>query len=1248
MVAYLVVFLQHNLARRHEPTASMARLLAELVPFSFLKRSATYLDSAIATSCFPDLLSSLRAHVGHQGFLPRILPIALIQEPVLNDGHPVGFNNFKVLNGSLNPRSIIVTLQSANITLIPYQSNKDLTLAVLRLNSKSYIVGSFYHDIANSTVNIDSSEWGQLAPGVILAGDSNAHSTVWGSSSNNIRGDAWEEFILANDLEIANDGLEYTFENHIGRSKIDLTLHKNAPIAHWSNTTMQYGSDHSLITFDLSGDFVPIERKLQNIANTDWALFQASLPQLSTEAITSTAQLNTRANQLIRYIKEAFTIACPPKRALPCRPCKWWNKTLSTLLRKKNLAAREARKYSGTVRGTQARSKKVGLGRLFNKYLKKAKSESWQEFVTNLEGYKNVSSILKSIKTKNSFDIPLLMRQDSTWAKNTDENLNILRQSHFSNSTKNYSVNDGDCDHIFDELPDDLDAFLSWEMIKKAIDELPNGKAPGRDGIRNEVIKMLPDVYVKELLTQCRLSILTSFIPTAWLEINTIYIKKSGKPNASCPRTYRPIGLSSCFLKLCERLINWRIKATVLRDHIPKQHAFAINRSTETAISEVVHVLEKAKYNGMIACLLSIDIQGAFDSVPFDSIRDALIAHGTEDLIWKWSDYLSRNRVMFTALGTSIDSYRPLEGTTQGGLNGPDYWAIFLWNIILIRAMRVTNALKFADDLSSIIIGRDLAVIRDLMQSCLNEFNEWFTQRGLKISASKSTCLIVNKPLRQTIPPPLHIGTETVPFVTQVRYLGITIDSKLSWKPHIKDRITKAKKDLMYARKLVGDQWGLSPEKIIWIYEAIVRPTLDYSCHVWASTNAWPIWLERELTKLQRLALLCATKAQKSTPTRAIERLLNILPLHLHLKKKSAITIARISDAVSRANWDGIGRGPGRGHLFKWLSYLEPLKPIKLVHKYNFFPPTVNLESSDPDGTCVYTDGSKIDNRVGLGWAVCNGDRVVSDGYKRLPDHCTVYEAELLAISQAIIDLRSLNAHGKINESSITFFVDNQAALHTIRKIKLTGETRVRVVDEILSFQSDTGISLIFKWIKGHADFTGNELADALAKSGSACDTIIASEPSLAFIKSQIHKRINVEWDMLWSGLTDCRQSKELISFRPSRKEAKYTLKRGPYFCKKIISLLTGHNNLAYHTANRLRASNINFSSSCRFCDYRFETSWHLLYDCPSLDSKRREYMFSPDNPKTGPDIAWYEKLAVKLGIWEIVLTRLDIPEITG
>ena len=141
------------------------------------------------------------------------------------------------------------------------------------------------------------------------------------------------------------------------------------------------------------------------------------------------------------------------------------------------------------MRGVIARNKKIALGKLYNKALRKAKAESWQKFITNLEGTRNVASVFKSMGSRELTQMPLLKKDPSSWARNAAENLEVLRNNHFNNSSINYEINRGQDIPVQNAMPSGLDEFLSWEMIKKAIEELPNGKAPGPDGIKNEVIK---------------------------------------------------------------------------------------------------------------------------------------------------------------------------------------------------------------------------------------------------------------------------------------------------------------------------------------------------------------------------------------------------------------------------------------------------------------------------------------------------------------------------------------------------------------------------------------------------------------------------------------------------------------------------------------------------------------------------------------------------------------------------------------
>ena len=77
-------------------------------------------------------------------------------------------------------------------------------------------------------------------------------------------------------------------------------------------------------------------------------------------------------------------------------------------------------------------------------------------------------------------------------------------------------------------------------------------------------------------------------------------------------------------------------------------------------------------------------------------------------------------------------------------------------------------------------------------------------------------------------------GTE-ISMRNSTKFLGLTLDSKLTWNEHINNQCKKAKGILMQCRRAIGPIWGFTPKTMKWIlYTAVVRPSLTY---------AWTIWL---------------------------------------------------------------------------------------------------------------------------------------------------------------------------------------------------------------------------------------------------------------------------------------------------------------------------------------------------------------------------------------------------------------------
>ena len=85
----------------------------------------------------------------------------------------------------------------------------------------------------------------------------------------------------------------------------------------------------------------------------------------------------------------------------------------------------------------------------------------------------------------------------------------------------------------------------------------------------------------------------------------------------------------------------------------------------------------------------------------------------------------------------------------------------------------------------------------------------------------------------------IKMGDTDIEWVENFKYLGVTLDQRLSFKTHSEKVAKRAMITWANVRKMIGSNWGLNPEIARWSYLALVRPLLSYGSIVWANRTDW-------------------------------------------------------------------------------------------------------------------------------------------------------------------------------------------------------------------------------------------------------------------------------------------------------------------------------------------------------------------------------------------------------------------------
>ena len=128
-------------------------------------------------------------------------------------------------------------------------------------------------------------------------------------------------------------------------------------------------------------------------------------------------------------------------------------------------------------------------------------------------------------------------------------------------------------------------------------------------------------------------------------------------------------------------------------------------------------------------------------------------------------------------------------GIPQGSILGP---LLFLIYVNGLPSCLETVPRFFADGTALLIDSNNTTELQTLTNTELANINQWMTANNLVVNANKTIVLNISPNMRNNNDTPSYVlNGETVWSSSSAKYLGITIDNRLSFKTHINNLESK-------------------------------------------------------------------------------------------------------------------------------------------------------------------------------------------------------------------------------------------------------------------------------------------------------------------------------------------------------------------------------------------------------------------------------------------------------------------------
>jgi Reverse transcriptase (RNA-dependent DNA polymerase)/Endonuclease-reverse transcriptase len=809
------------------------------------------------------------------------IDIVLLSETFLNSKfnfRKYGFLMYR-LDRITNGGGVAIIIRT-NITHrkleIPITNTLEAVAIQITIRNQNHSIVSAYKPPHINLNTNDIDKIMSLSDNILIAGDLNCKDQLWYCSRGNRNGRLLRDHCEKKSYRILFPDSPTHFPPKGAPSILDIVVAKGCHSISPIDTSQVLSSDHIPIIFTVGGNISLINKTCLNYNKANWNCFKnhINVNSIVPENITSTDSIDLEISNLTNIIKDATALSIPiiknnliNKNILPCH--------ILDIIKLKN-------KLFKLWRKNKSCKLKSVINALINEIkikIKLHKNESWESKLKSLSPNNNsLWQMSRAMKNKSNSIPPLRNSVTQEILYSNKDKANLIAETFAGAHHLTQSPSDAATETLVTESitklnlssNDDLISEVSIDEISNIIRNLKNKKSPGHDNINNTLLKHLPRKALACLTKIFNACLILGYFPTNWKNAKVIPIFKSGL-DKSLPSSYRPISLLPSMSKLLERIILTRMRSSLDALIPEEQFGFKSGHCTSSQLTRLTqHVRGNFNHKKSTGMLL-LDFSKAFDVVWHDGIIHKLVNSDTPTYITRIiQSYLSNRQFSVHTNDAQSVSHPVTAGVPQGSILGP-----FLFNLFIhdIPTPKYCQLALYADDTAIFTTSHRLDTISRRLQSAISLLTHYYLRWKLKLNESKTEAIIFTHKRSTRHVDLVTINDRPIPWSSQVKYLGLILDSKLNWSKHIKYLGNKANIAINTLYPLINRQSILSSKNKLLLYKVIIRPILVYGC------PAWSTLAKSHLLKLQIIQNKCLKMAFNTAPGTYLADLHNLINL---------------------------------------------------------------------------------------------------------------------------------------------------------------------------------------------------------------------------------------------------------------------------------------------------------------------------------------------------------------------------------